>query len=229
MENLSIRFWAEDDRPREKMIHKGRHSLSNSELLAIILGTGTRKKSAVELAQEILMAANNNLRELSRFSKHDFIKFDGVGDAKAVSILAALELARRREDETPSEKVQITNSKLAYQQIRGKLADLYHEEFHILFLSTSNTVIASECISKGGFDKTIVDKRMIFKKAIDHCANGIILAHNHPSGNLNASELDKQLTKVIMTSAQILEIKIIDHLIITSTGYLSFADEGLLY
>lgn len=228
MENLSIRFWAEDDRPREKMLHKGRGVLSNSELLAILIGSGTRKKSAVELAQEILNSCDNNLRKLSKITIPDLCKFDGIGEAKAVSIMAAMELARRRDAEQPEIKNRITSSKEAYGVFKSVLTDLYHEEFHILILTQSNVPIKTELISKGGMKSTIVDSRVLFQKVLEAKGSSIILAHNHPSGSLEPSTADKKLTQKLKEIGTFLEIPILDHLIITDSDYFSFADEGIM-
>ncbi len=226
MENTSIRFWAEDDRPREKMMIKGRLALSNSELLAILIGSGTRKKSAVELAQEILSASKNNLRTLSKVSQIDLCKFDGIGEAKAITILAAMELARRRDQEPSDEKVKIKSSYDAYNVLKSMMQDLYQEVFYALFLNQANQIIKIEFISKGGINSTVVDQRVIFKEALACGAVGIILAHNHPSGNLNPSENDIKITDNIRSTGKILEIQLLDHLIITDHGYFSFADNG---
>lgn len=228
MENLSIRCWAEDDRPREKMALKGRSALSNAELLAILIGSGTKKKSAVDLAQEILSSFNNNLHQLSKKSIEDFCKFSGIGEAKAITIMAAMELARRRDQEPPESLVHVKSSNGAYQVLKPRLTDLYHEEFHTIFLSRSNRVLCTELISKGGFSSTVVDSKIIFKKALDVKASSIILAHNHPSGNLKPSEQDEALTKRIVAAGKLLEIQVLDHIIVGDLGFLSFADEGLM-
>jgi len=228
MENLSIRFWAEDDRPREKMMLKGRSALSNAELLAILIGSGTKKKSAVEVAQEILNSCTNNLRQLSKASKTDLCAFDGIGDAKAITIMAAMELARRRDQESPELRVKISVSRDAYNYFKPFLTDLYQEESHALFLTQNNTIIRSEQLSKGGLTSTVVDQRVLFQKALEAKACGIILAHNHPSGALRPSECDIKLTKNLKEVSNVIGIPILDHLILTDAGYYSFADQGMM-
>ncbi len=228
MENLSIRCWAEDDRPREKMLLKGRSALSNAELLAILLGSGTRKKSAVELAQEILNSCSNNLRELSKKMKPDLCTFDGIGEAKAITIMAAMELARRRDAETPLVKPKIVSSRQAYSLLKPMLTDLYHEEFHIILLNRGNYLISTEMISIGGSSKTVADSKIIFRRALDARASSIILAHNHPSGNCEPSNDDLKLTKSLVEKGKILEIPILDHLILADTDFFSFADKCML-
>jgi len=226
--HLTIKAWAEDDRPREKLISKGRQSLSNAELLAILLGSGNKNETAVQLAQRILNSHQNSINHLAKLQLNDLKKFKGVGEAKAVTIAAALEIGRRRKDENLSEKIKITSSKHAYDVMKSKLSDLPHEEFWILFLNRSNSVIKTECISKGGVSGTIVDVRLILKPAVESLASGIILAHNHPSGNLRPSQEDIVLTKKVKEAAKLLDIIIQDHLIIGDQNYYSFADEGMI-
>jgi DNA repair protein RadC len=228
MENFSIPFWAEDDRPREKMMLKGRTALSNAELLAIILGSGSRKKSAVELAQEILNSCGNNLRELSKKMKTDLCTFDGIGEAKAISIMAAMELARRRDSENALEKPKIISSHKAYALLKPILSDLYHEEFYAIFLNKSNYLISIELISIGGFSSTIADSRIIFRKALEAKATSMILAHNHPSGNCQPSEADLKLTKSLVSKGNILDIPVLDHIIVSDLSYFSFADNAMM-
>jgi len=229
MENISIRCWAEDDRPREKMALKGRTALSNAELLAILIGSGTRKKSAVDLAQEILSSTNNNLRKLAKMSLNDFCQFSGIGEAKAISIMAALELARRRDQEHPEEKRKISSSKDAYEVLKPILSDLYHEEFHVLLLNRANKIIKIDLVSKGGFNGTVVDTRIIFKSALDAKASSIIAAHNHPSGTQEPSEQDNTITKKLVEIGKIMDIQVLDHIIFTEDGYYSYADKGALF
>ena len=226
MENISIRFWAEDDRPREKLALKGRSALSNAELLAILIGSGTKKKSAVELSQEILASFNNNLHQLSKKGIADFCAFSGIGEAKAITIIAAMELARRRDQEPPENHTYVKSSNSAYQVLKPRLTDLYHEEFHTIFLSRNNRVLCTELISKGGFSSTVVDCKVIFKKALEVTASSIILAHNHPSGNLKPSEQDEALTKRLAEAGKLIEIQVLDHIIVGDMGYFSFADDG---
>ncbi len=226
--HLTIKSWAEDDRPREKLLTKGRQALSDAELLAILLSSGNRDETAVQLAQRILKEHSNSINELAKLHLDDLRKYKGVGEAKAVTIAAALEIGRRRTDESIDEKIKITSSKQAYAILKSKLTDLPHEEFWILFMSRSNSVIKTECISRGGISGTVVDIRLILKPAIQCLASSIILAHNHPSGNLKPSHEDIHLTKKIKEAAKLMDIGLQDHLIIGDQAYLSFADEGIL-
>ncbi|MBB3838377.1 DNA repair protein RadC [Runella defluvii] len=223
-----ILSWAEEDRPREKLLLKGKGALSDAELIAILIGSGTRELSAVDLSKIILQKASNNLNELAKLSLKDLMKIKGIGEAKAISIAAALELGRRRKDSDVVRRPKITSSKDAYEQIRSYLMDLPHEEFWVLLLTRSNEVIRPVQISQGGISGTIADPKIIFKSALEHLASSMILVHNHPSGNLKPSEADKELTRRLVTSGKLLDIPILDHLIISELGYLSFADEGLL-
>lgn len=223
-----ILSWAEEDRPREKLLLKGKGALSDAELIAILIGSGTRELSAVDLSKIILQKASNNLNELAKLSLKDLIKIKGIGEAKAISIAAALELGRRRKDSEVVRRPKITSSKDAYEQIRSYLMDLPHEEFWILLLTRSNEVIRPVQISQGGISGTVADPKIIFKSALEHLASSMILVHNHPSGNLKPSEADKELTRRLVTSGKLLDIPILDHLIVSELGYLSFADEGLL-
>lgn len=229
MKNQSIKMWAEDDRPREKMALKGRHTLSNAELLAILLGSGTREKSAVELSQEILSKCNNKLRNLSKQNVHELMTTKGIGHAKALTIIAAMELSRRRSDENEDELQKITGSSDVYRFFRPILSDLNHEEFHILLLTRSNGIIGAERISVGGISGTVVDGKIIFKKAMDRNAAAIIMIHNHPSGNIAPSEQDVRLTKRLLEFGKLIDLPVLDHLIFTDNGYFSFSDEGKLY
>lgn len=226
--HLTIKSWAEDDRPREKLIIKGRQSLSDAELLAILLSSGNKNETAVQLAQRILNSNQNSINQLAKLQLNDLKKYKGVGEAKAVTIAAALEIGRRRIEETTVDKVKISSSKHAYEVIQSKLSDLPHEEFWVIFMNRSNTIIKTECISKGGVSGTVVDVRLILKPAIECLASGIILAHNHPSGNLKPSHEDVHLTKKVKEAAKLLDIIIQDHLIIGDQTYFSFADEGVL-
>jgi DNA repair protein RadC len=224
-----ISKWAEDDRPREKLLLKGKNSLSNAELIAILMGSGNKNLSAVELAQEIMNKAGNNLIELSKFTVHDLTSgFKGVGNAKAISIIAALELGKRRLMEQALEKKKITCSKDAYDILTPFLTDLYTEEFRILLLDRANKVIANLSIGQGGFSGTVADPKKIFKEALAHSASGIILAHNHPSGNPKPSEHDLKLTKRLTKVGVDLEINVLDHIIVVNDGYYSFSDEGVM-
>lgn len=225
---LSIKKWAEDDRPREKLLQKGKLSLSDSELIAILIGSGSKNESAVELAKKILSSTKNNLNELGKLSISQLCKFKGIGPAKAVAIVAALELGRRRRLEEALEQKKIGSSHSVFEIMQPVIGELAHEEFWILYLNNSNKVIEQFQISKGGITGALVDVRITLKKALEVGAVSIILAHNHPSGNLKASEADKQLTKKLKTAAESLDIKILDHIIVTEKSYLSFADEGML-
>lgn len=225
---MPIKFLAEDDRPREKFLLKGKSSLSDSELLAIIMGSGSRDESAVELARKILSSVNNSWHQLSLLGVQELTKFKGVGTVKAIGIATALEIGRRRSAQEIPEKPQITCSQNAYQILKPYLQDLRTEEFWALFLNQSNKVMHTAQLTQGGINQSIVDIRILFKSALDHFATGIIVAHNHPSGNLKASQEDIKITKNIKDAGTILNIQLLDHLILTQNSYLSFADEGLL-
>ena len=224
----SIKTWAEDDRPREKLILKGRQALSDAELLAILIGSGTRDQSAVDVSKILLSLGKNSLNNLGRLDVEDFMQVSGIGQAKAITIVAALELGRRRSGEQVVNDDQITSSRDAYLTIKPYLADKNHEEFWVLLLSRSNKIKERKCISTGGISGTVVDQRLIFKPAMQSLASAIILVHNHPSGTLRPSEQDKALTKKLVSSGKILDIPILDHIIYTDEGYYSFADEGLI-
>lgn len=225
---LNIKSWAPEDRPREKLLLKGKSALSNAELIAILLGTGTTTLSAVDLAKNVLQGAGNNLHDLARLSVKDLTKVKGIGEAKAVTIVAALELGRRRKELEHEEKSKIGSSGDAYDVIKSDLMDIPHEEFWILMLNRANRVIKKSQISQGGVSGTVADPKIIFKMALEELASGVILAHNHPSGNLTASQADKDLTKKLKEAGKLLDIQVLDHLIIAGQKYLSFADEGLL-
>ncbi len=223
-----INQWAEDDRPREKFLLKGKAALSDSELLAILVGSGSRNESAVQLCQRILASTNNNLNQLAKLSLPKLMQFKGIGEAKAIAIAAALEIGRRRREEDAEEWVKITSSKAVFELMQPIIGDLPHEEFWVLYLNNSNKVIYKTQISKGGITGTVVDKRLVFKIALEQHAISIILSHNHPSGKLEASEADKQITKKIKEAGLCLDILVLDHLIITEKSYFSFADQGLI-
>lgn len=227
-EHFTIKSWAEEDRPREKLLAKGKSSLTDAELIAILIGSGSRSESAVSLSQRILKAADNNLNNLGKTSLNDLMKFKGIGEAKAISIAAALELGRRRQLSDIKERPQIRSSKDAYHVLAPLIMDLPHEEFWILLLNRANKVIGRERVSIGGVAGTVVDAKIIFRKALEMLASGIILCHNHPSGNLNPSHADLEITKKLKRAGETLEINILDHLIIAENGYFSFADEGKL-
>lgn len=226
--NLTIKSWAEDDRPREKLSSKGRNALSDAELIAILIGSGSRNESAVELSKRILASVNNNLSELGKLTITDLIKFKGIGEAKAITIAAAMEIGRRRKESELNKKDKITTSKDAFEILQPLLADLVHEEFWMLLLNRSNQVIKKEHISKGGVAGTVVDAKIVFKSAIENLASGIVLCHNHPSGNLKPSAEDIKLTKNLKEAGKVLDIAILDHIIIADKNYYSFADETIL-
>ncbi|HMO39481.1 MAG TPA: DNA repair protein RadC [Saprospiraceae bacterium] len=226
--NLTIKSWAEEDRPREKLLVKGKQSLSDAELLAILLGSGSRDETAVGLAQRILQSVDQDLNELGRRSIADLTKFKGMGAAKSITIVAAMELGRRRQLTDVRERPQIGGSRDAWQLIAPLLMDLPHEEFWILLLNRANRVIGREQISLGGVAGTVVDAKIVFRKAIEGMASSLILVHNHPSGNLQPSQQDIDLTRKLKKAGATLDIAVLDHLIIADSGYLSFADEGLM-
>jgi DNA repair protein RadC len=232
MENYTtrsaIRNWAEDDRPREKLATKGRHSLSDAELLAILLGSGTRQESAIDLAKNVLNLAGGNLGELSKLGLTDLVKVKGIGQAKAVTILAALELGRRRNESEVMVRDKITTSRDAYEIFRSTMGDRPYEEFWIILLNRANKVIRKVNISEGGISGTVVDPKKIFKISLDSHASSIILGHNHPSGVVTPSEADCRITKKLRDAGAMLEVTVLDHLIIGDDSYYSFADEGAL-
>ncbi|MBZ9728453.1 DNA repair protein RadC [Salegentibacter sp. JZCK2] len=225
---FGIKSWAEDDRPREKLLQKGKLSLSDAELIAILIGSGSRNESAVQLSKRILASTGNQLGDLGKLSVKKLCEFKGIGPAKAVSIVAAMELGRRRRTEEALEKKKITSSASVFELMQPIIGELYHEEFWIIYLNNSNKVIEQLQLSKGGITGTLVDVRITLRKALEVGATSIILAHNHPSGTLKPSEADKQLTQKLKTAAQSLDIKVLDHLIVTEKSYFSFADEGVL-
>jgi DNA repair protein RadC len=225
-QNLTIKSWAEEDRPREKLLTKGKQSLSDAELLAILLGSGSRDETAVGLAQRILQSVDNDLNELGRRSVAELTKFKGIGEAKSITVVAALELGRRRQLTDVKERPQIRSSRDAWQLIAPILMDLSHEEFWILLLNRAGRVIGREQISLGGVAGTVVDAKIVFRKAIESMASSLILVHNHPSGNLQPSQQDINLTQKLKKAGETLDIAVLDHLIITERGYFSFADEN---
>lgn len=223
----SIKEWAPDDRPREKLLSKGSEALSNSELLAILLGSGTKKKSAIEVGKEILALAGDNLNALGKLSLKELMKVDGIGEARAITIAAALELGRRRQA-SEVQKSKITNSGDIARYLQAQLRDKTHEVFIVAYLNRANMIIHLETISEGGITGTVADPRIILKKALEQNAVSMILCHNHPSGSLKPSKADEQLTQKIKQAALLLDISVIDHVIVCEDGYYSFADEGLL-
>ena len=228
LDRISIRNWAEEDRPREKLVLKGKASLSDAELLGILIGSGTRSLSAVDVCKLILQKAGNNLNELARLSVKDLQKFKGIGEAKAISIVAALELGRRRKEADAVKRIKITSSQDAYDAIKPDLWDKQQEEFWVLLLNRANQVMHKAQASLGGVSGTVADPKVIFKLALDHLASAILLVHTHPSGNLKPSEADLRLTKKLKEGGSMLDIPVLDHLIFTDHGYYSFADEGTL-
>lgn len=222
----SIKGWAEADRPREKLLQKGRAVLSDAELIAILIGSGSRNESAVALSKRILNKAGNHLQELGKMSVMDLMKFKGIGEAKAITIAAALELGRRRASTEPVKKPQITCSRDAYQLLRVHLQDISHEEMWMLLLNKGGYVVHKMQLHVGGTAQTVVDVKMIMKTALEHLAHGVILAHNHPSGTLRPSAADDKVTKKIYKAGQLLDVKLHDHLIITDGGFWSFADNN---
>jgi len=224
---ITIKSWAEEDRPREKLSQQGRRSLSDAELIAILIGSGNRNESAVELSKRILHTCDNDLNQLARLSIAELSGFKGIGEAKAISIIAALELGRRRKETLPAERVQVSTSIDVYQAIISQFKDLNHEEFWILLLNRANKITSRHLVSKGGQAGTIADPKIIFNIALQNHAASVILAHNHPSGNLKPSNADLELTQKLRSAGQFLDIPVLDHLIITDQGFLSFADEGI--
>jgi DNA repair protein radc len=227
-ESLPIKSWAEDDRPREKLVLKGKVALSDAELLAILLGSGSRNETAVDLAKRILKHTGDNLIELSKLSISDLMKFKGIGQAKAITIIAALELGRRRREAEALDRKIISSSSDAYEILQKEVSDKPYEEFWVLLLNRSNKVLRKVCIGEGGMSGTVVDPKKIFKIAIENNAACIILCHNHPSGNLKPSDSDIKLTKKIKEAGNNLDISVLDHVIIGDEKYYSFADEGIL-
>ena len=226
--SLSIKFWSDGDKPREKLVQKGQSILSDAELIAILIGSGSRNESAVQLSKRILASVNNNLNELGKLSIKQLVQFKGIGEAKAVTIAAALEMGRRRRGEDAQKITKITSSKSVFELLQPLIGELQHEEFWIVYLNNSNKVLHKAQLSKGGITGTLVDVRLVMKQALELGAVGLILAHNHPSGTFKPSAADKQITQKLKRSAEVLDIKVLDHLIITQKEYYSFADQGIL-
>ncbi len=226
--SFSIKNWSEDDRPREKLLLKGRAALSDAELIAILIGSGNLEESAVDLSKRILAKAENNLNQLGKLTINQLTEFKGIGEAKAITISAAMELGRRRRAEEAIKQNKITSSRDVFELMQPILGELPHEEFWILYLNNSNKITHKEQSSKGGITGTLVDVRLVLKKALEVGATGIILVHNHPSGTLKASEPDRMITRKLKAGAESLDIKVLDHLIITEKAYVSFADENIL-
>lgn len=228
LQHLSIKEWAEDDRPREKLLLKGKQALSDAELIAILLGSGSRNETAVQLAQRILRENNHNLFDLAKLSVADLQKFKGIGEAKAITIVAALELGRRKKDADVPQQTVVRTSVDAYKHISPKLADLPHEEFWIMLLNRAHKITKTELVSRGGVSGTVADVRMMMKMAVENLASAVVLAHNHPSGNTRPSDADIQLTKKVREAANLFDIQLLDHIIAGENSYFSFTDEGLL-
>lgn len=225
---ISIKSWAEEDRPREKLLSHGRRILTDAELIAILIGSGSRNESAVDLSKRILHHFKNDLQALGKVSVMELSQFKGIGEAKAIAIIAALELGRRRRETEVKELNKIDGSQSVHHLLKPHFSDLNHEEFWILLLNRSNKVLSHHLISKGGQAGTVADPKIIFQTALENHAASLILAHNHPSGNLKPSQADIDLTKRIRTAGEMLDIQVLDHLIVTDSGYFSFIDEGLL-
>jgi DNA repair protein RadC len=227
-EKISIKHWAINDRPRERLLLNGIHSLSDSELIAILLRTGTKKITAVELARQLLVKVENNLNKLGKLSVSDLMKLKGIGEAKAITLVAALELGKRRKLAENPDNTAIKCSKDIFEIFHALLSDLPHEEFWVLMLNRSNRIIEKVKISQGGVAGTVIDKKLILRIALENLASSIVLCHNHPSGNLNPSQSDIEITNHINDAAKLMDIKMLDHIIIADKGYFSFLDEGLL-
>ena len=225
--NFPITNWSEDDKPREKLMLKGKSALSDAELIAILIGSGSRNESAVSLSKRILASVDNNLNALGKLSIQQLINFKGIGEAKAISIIAAMELGRRRRAEDAVELKKITSSKMIFEIMQPIIGELPHEEFWVLYLNNSNKVLSKSQQGKGGITATIVDVRLVFKAALELGATALILCHNHPSGTLIPSDADKQITKKLKAAGQNLDIQVLDHIIIVENGFYSFNDEGI--
>jgi DNA repair protein RadC len=224
----SIKQWAKDDRPREKLLLNGAENLSNSELLAILIHNGTKEKSAVDLGKEVFRLGKDNLNELGKLTVKELTKIKGIGAAKAITIAAALELGRRRHASGSLEKATVSSGNEIASYLRTALKDYRHEVFAVMFLNQANKVNHFEVISEGGITGTVADPRIILKKALEHDAVSVILSHNHPSGSLKPSRADEMLTGKIKEAAKYFDIRVIDHIIVSEDGYFSFADEGLI-
>jgi len=225
--NFPITNWHEDDRPREKLMLKGKSALSDAELIAILIGSGSRNESAVGLSKRILSSVDNNLNALGKLTITQLMNFKGIGEAKAISIMAAMELGRRRRAEEAVQLDKITSSKMIFELMQPIIGELPHEEFWVLYLNNSNKVLSKLQQGKGGITGTLIDVRLVFKTALELGATAIILCHNHPSGGLIPSDADKQITKKLKAAGQNLDIQVLDHVIVTENGYYSFSDAGI--
>ncbi len=228
LQHIPLKNWAEDDRPREKLLLKGKQALSDAELIAILLGSGNRNETAVQLAQRILRENNHNLYDLAKLSVADLQKFKGIGEAKAITIVAALELGRRKKDTESPQQTVVRTSMDAYKHIESKLSDLPHEEFWIMLLNRAHKITKTELVSRGGVSGTVADVRMMMKMAVENLASAAVLAHNHPSGNIKPSDADIQLTRKVKEAANLFDIQLLDHIIVGEGAYYSFTDEGLI-
>lgn len=228
MKKISIKSWALDDRPREKLMIKGKAVLSDAELIAILIGSGNREESAVDLSKRILLSVNNDLNALAKLSVEELMKFKGIGEAKAISIVTALEFGKRKQFTDKNTTPKINRSNDVAKLMQPLIGDLQHEEFWVLYLNNSNKVLAKHQLSKGGFTATLVDVRLLYKRGLELASVGVIVCHNHPSGKLQPSKADMLLTTKIKQAGETLDIKLLDHLIITEKSYFSFADEGIL-
>ena len=226
--SFSIKNWSQDDQPREKLRDKGKLTLSDAELVAILIGSGNRNESAVDLCKRILASVDNNLNALGKVSLKHLMEFNGIGEAKAITITASLELGRRRKFEDAVKQEKITSSRDVYDIMQPVLGELSHEEFWVIYLNNSNKVLQKQQLSKGGITGTLVDVRLVLKQALEVGATALILCHNHPSGTLKASEADKKITQKLKTAGLSLDIKVLDHIIVTEKAYFSFADETIL-
>lgn len=227
MKNLTIKEWNADDRPREKMLAKGISALSDAELLAILISTGTKSLSALDLARAVLQSAGNNLNQLGKFTVADLLKTNGIGKAKAVTIMAALELGRRRQG-IDRDQIEIKSSIDAFNVMQPIVGDLPHEEFWVLFLNTGNRLIDKACVGRGGINATTVDVRIVMKMAVEKLAASLLLVHNHPSGSLTPSGEDKKLTNRIIEAGKLLDVRVLDHVVIADKKFFSFADQAML-
>jgi DNA repair protein RadC len=225
---LPISQWAKDDRPREKLVKIGAGNLSDTELLATLIGSGYGQYNALDLARQVLMSVNYSLDQLGSLEYQDLIRFPGIGDAKAIALLSAMEIGRRRGSCTPATRFKIGGSQHVYKLMQPKLLDKKTEMFWVVYMNRAHIVINTQQISQGGVSGTMVDPKLIFKYALNHLASAIILVHNHPSGQLKSSQADINLTKKLMTAGKLMEIPVLDHLIFTNSGYFSFADEGMM-
>ena len=225
---ISIKNWSEEDRPREKLLHKGKRALTKAELVAILLGSGSRNESAVSLSQRILQKQDDRLKKMAKMSITELMKYNGIGEAKAISITAALELANRMQEEAVLELDKVKSSESIYTIMKPVIGDLPHEEFYLICLNNSNKVTHKHPLSRGGITGTVVDVRIALKIALEHNAVSLIMVHNHPSGKIQPSQPDKQLTQKLKQAAEHLDIKLLDHVIVTENAYFSFADEGLI-